>query len=686
MDIFGAPLEPEQTALNVNFNDEQRAAVFSGIEGAKVVMAGAGCGKTSGVILPRAEYLLTQDPGSKALILAYNNKIKEELEHKVKTIVSKQVNRNITTKTSHATALSLVMAHKELLNLPKTTKLIDAEWKITAFLKNEMKEDKYNYNPLFHKEFTGLGDEQISALLQVEEILHNVESDPSKVIGMFRVLKQVTIATSLSFIEWAYDKRMVKGQLMFRDLLPLAAKLPDHCFAALSYTHLLVDEAQDLSVDQHALVEKLSKHAKSLMFVGDTAQCIYRFSGSRPDLLLDISDRYPGIESFPLTVNYRCSQAILDLANHMLDKFIQSPIRIQAPEDKPCEPIKVMFIESSMESVVNSSDTATTPEEAAAELNLLYDEPINWVHETVASGAKLEDMAILYRCNADSIGLELELLKASIPYKCTSGSSFEHPVIEDIMAYVRMLTKGSTKDQEDWSRIVKHMKYLGKETAAQSWDESLGNPIGAGQPPEACRTSRQKALYYEMINVCRRIEDLLKRDLISGVDAIVAHLEDQYWTKKWANDPEKIRDAIDLAQAFRKWAKSLCKTSLDLVDIVQKVRDWVSNNPKESLALSTIHKAKGLEWEHVAIYRMGGRIPLGHPYADQVEEMCIAYVAFTRAKKTLTLMVSIEPKWLPYRMEEMLCELGYLAPNKGVYKTCDNCNFQLQCVSARQAV
>lgn len=664
-DGFGEVTRP---VIFDRLNQDQKKIIAAGNK-RKLIVAGAGTGKTSGVLLPMCEELYRRKPG-KIGIFSFGVAIKEELEEKVRTELSFMAASKTKVMTNHGLGLSLVMRNLELLGLPLNSDIEAVVWKMVVWFREQAKVEtglsKAERSPTFRMEFNQLSDPQIKAMLALEEVMiaNGEETKEDKVaerINDFPVLRgdrkrsipAMPADIVRDFIHWAKLQRLVHGKLMFRDLLPLAAQLPEDCFRQLQIRHILVDEAQDLSADQHAVIRKLSEVVDTTLFVGDPAQCIYRFSGSRPDLFMGISKSYDEVEQFTLGVNYRCDEPILDLANHLLKNIIRSPVRLTPPHDRQGTPIDF--------------GVATG------------DELVAKIRDRIVSGEKPKDMVVLTRTNSQLLGIELALTKAEITYNCWSGSLFEDKSVDDFLAYIRFLAGERT--YSDWETIVSHVKFLGKKTGEEAWNVSGGDPLKmpSGWHPHTIKGDQMRKRWFDLMNRLRELRTMTTASNPAWPKLLHMQLTN-IWEERWPDDPEKFANAEDIATVFVDWAQSVA----DPATLLDKIETMSVQDPN-GIVLSTLHKFKGLERNTVILWNIGigdgkvrGLFPLHS--GDYEEEACIFYVGVTRAKHHLILLKAEPCEW-PYEIEKMFCPAGLLFAQWGTQNPCITCPHQFACLA-----
>lgn len=661
---------------NSRLNDQQRAAVTAPL-GVVQVIAGAGTGKTSGVILPRASYLYNELPGT-VCILAFNKAVQNELAAKVRTELNSAVSSNTKIYTNDALAYKLVMKYKSLLSLPDNTELVGKPWVQYKWLRERASQESDLSNsdrlPNFRAEFNQFDDNIFKALFEIEERARVLQRPVSSFVEEFsKVIGHLKDGVAEDFVKWHKINRVLFGKLLFRDLMPLANDLPDWCFENLGFTHVLIDEAQDLNIEQHEFCKKLSKFAESMTFVGDPCQCIYKWRGARPDLFINLSKNYPGCQVFPLEFNYRCDQPILDVANDLLINQLDAPIMLRAPEARP----------------------------GKSPMRTNYRGLVPWIKEQLQANAKPEDIAVLIRTNSQAMWLELELSKARIPYNCKSGSFFEDQAAIDILSYFRLLR--GTREFEDWKTIVNHVKFLGKETAEASWKTTKGDPRTLKGYPEACRFGRMKQRWDDLL---KQLDDFSYYMGNSPPNVIIDEIYNtcvlQAWQDRWPDDPSRFGEAVEIKNALRDWASDF-NTVDELLIALNRIGSTDDDEDEETqtgVTISTVHKAKGLEWDHVIVWNVGlGLFPLLRPGSDYEEELCILYVAVTRARKSLVFIRNIDKVQGDLKATQLMqlvdsyCYLehagdsstvqpsDWMLENRGQHELCAGCPFSLTCLA-----
>ena len=392
---------------------------------------------------------------------------------------------------------------------------------------------------------------------------------------------------------------------------------------AARWKYVLQDEAQDANLAQVTIAEMLARDHRNYMVVGDLAQAIFGFRGSKPDYLAQFAEIW-GARTISMCRNYRSGSAIVRVANDII-----RPAEIRAPED--------MLAERGVEGAVDVSESEDFDEEG----RVLAD----WVEGLVgANGAQYGDCAALYRTNAQSRALEEALLSRKIPYVVVGGSAFyERREIRDLLAYLRVATRSGEVDS------VKHcinspFRFLGKafvERVVDAWIPEM-------DPTEIVRMvangpgiqRRQVSSAMEWASLIQELRGLLHNGPANLLAYVVNRTRYLDWVKRDEGD-ESVEN--DRAQSVQEMLRTSVRfaTAESLLNYVDEAiraakRQGRGKSAKGRVILSTIHKAKGLEWPHVFVAGCNDGL-LPHAYGDPEEERRLMYVATTRARDGLVL-------------------------------------------------
>lgn len=381
-----------------------------------------------------------------------------------------------------------------------------------------------------------------------------------------------------------------------------------------AFKWVIVDEAQDNNVAQSTLAQFLTQN-DNLIFVGDDQQSIYAFRGSRPALLRIFRDKH-AIEQIQFTANFRCAQRILDVGNgilgHATDRLYQGDLKLGRTDG--C--------------AKGGTVTATEFDDSAAEAIGVLD----GIQAAIAQGVSPDDIAILYRLNAQSGALELECIKRGVLYNVQGSRFFDRAEIKTLIAYL-----AAAKDEEDaeaWKRV------------ASSVVRGLGAKFVSDYPTlAAARLAASKrgllSGWKKALGEIIPHLDAVKAFLADGKlgDAIYYIADDAGVRAFYRDEAAGPDDETDVDVALNGLGE--CAETVGSIDaLLRFARSSTGKNAEEDggreprINLSTVHKAKGLEWTYVAaIGWTKGVFPFYKAPAD--EERRLGYVCATRARQFL---------------------------------------------------
>jgi DNA helicase-2/ATP-dependent DNA helicase PcrA len=428
-----------------------------------------------------------------------------------------------------------------------------------------------------------------------------------------------------------YNERKFEINAMdFDDLLILWYKLlcdhpelRDHY--ARYFVHLLVDEYQDTNPLQASIIDLLAEHHRNITVVGDDAQSIYRFRGADCQNILDFPKRYSNCTTYYLCKNYRSTPQILETGNRVIAYNInQFPKNLEAVRNRGVRPSVVMA------------------ENGQREAQWIA----NQVSKLKRSGIALRDIAVLYRIHSHSLELQIALQHIGIPFVVRSGMRFfEQAHIKDLLAWLRLLY--NQRDILAWQRILDLFQGIGaaaiKKIIQQlatldfNW-QALSEPQFLKKLPEPARKSTTW--------LCRLLEESsLPENLTKPGKLIQIFFEQEYenYLTHTYDDVvkrvEDIKEFILFANSYKNLADFLGEMMLQTdLDAIPLDEDQI---PDDALILSTVHQAKGLEWQVVfCLNLVEGNFPFFLALDEDgglEEERRLFYVATTRAKDQLYL-------------------------------------------------
>jgi len=390
------------------------------------------------------------------------------------------------------------------------------------------------------------------------------------------------------------------------------------------YKYIMVDEYQDTNKLQSDITYFLARDHKNIMIVGDDAQSIYGFRGASHENIMDFPERFPGCKIIKLETNYRSHQPILDVANAVL---------------------KNMKNKYSKELYSYNKEHGDRPE-------LLFFTNTNaeagWMARKVksmaAEGMDLKYQAVLFRYAYISIPLQLELNRLRIPFQLFGGMKFyETAHVKDVLAYLKALV--NFKDELSWLRMLTLLEGIGPKTAsgivkdinnANNFDEAVKSIL--------CSANRKKSYstaLFELVNFLKTAQ-AAEGSVSEQFEALL-----EYYNPIMQYKFDDARDRMNDLKVIKRISADYKSTPDFLADFALDSPDKGAFSGHENmLTLSTIHSAKGLEWD--VVFLMGlveGVLPVSFSLDDEdsiEEEHRLFYVGITRAKKHLFLCAHYE--------------------------------------------
>ena len=396
-----------------------------------------------------------------------------------------------------------------------------------------------------------------------------------------------------------------------------------------------MDEYQDTNRIQADLIDILNGPKGNLMVVGDDAQSIYSWRGANFENILRFGERYPGALTFKIETNYRSAPEILTLANAAIaGNVCQFPKELR-PARKPAQMLP---------GVVPLHDPSTQANFVAQRILELRDE-----------GIELDEMAILYRAHYQSMEIQMELTSRGIPFEITSGLRFfEQAHIKDIAAFVRFAV--NRRDEISFKRMARLLPGIGEVAAGKLWRAwmAVDRDLDGALPPSFSEhllgfpvPKRSKGSWEQLAYTLDELIELDREDGFARPSAMVCSIMegvyDEFMRGKFQNYDARRQDIEQLSRYSEKFAS--VEEFLSQLALLSGVDDGPSRQEPdpESVTLSSIHQAKGLEWQVVfVVWLCEGSFPSGRALEDGddealEEERRLFYVAVTRAKDELYL-------------------------------------------------
>jgi len=592
-------------------NPQQLEVVRAG-PGFHLVIAGAGTGKTRTLVY-RVAYLVESGVAADEIVLlTFTRRASSEMLDRA-TLLLDQRCKDVKGGTFHAFCLSVLKRYAGSIGYPPKFTLLDSldASDVIETIRTESKLDRSKERYPKKNAILSIFSASRNRGLPVKQIL---EADyPGFVVH----------TQSLELLFTAYQAYKKKHGLMdYDDLLSKTVELFEtnsDVLASVSRKckHVLVDEYQDTNHIQGRLTELLCSVHKNVMAVGDDAQSIYGFRGADFENIFHFGDRFQGASVLKLEQNYRSTPGILKLANDVLEHAQRKYDKKLFTERPPGQlPVLVKAVDSDYESRF----------------------VVQMIMNLREQGTDLSDMAVLMRSGFNSFAVELELNKRNIPFVKFGGVKLmEAAHVKDVLSYLRV-----AENQEDvvaWNRVLMLQEGVGPRTARTVLEllpEKSSTEIVQTTGLSTDRASRLSSLF-DLIAELRSKNRIVSSE-IELILGIYLPMIERLYPKDYQKRILDLETLPSLAESSPGRSDFLNNLVLDPVNLsaVDVERSMLDENP---LILSTIHSAKGLEFNSVfVINAVDGSIPSSYAVKNTEgvdEELRLFYVALTRAKDNL---------------------------------------------------
>ncbi|MCE9584512.1 MAG: ATP-dependent helicase [Planctomycetes bacterium] len=608
-------LRPAGGASRIDYaaelNPQQLEVAMAG-GGPLLVIAGAGSGKTRTLTYRVARLVETGVPPGAILLLTFTNKASSEMLARAETLLGGAVSA-VGGTFHHAGHLAL-RRHGHVVGLPRNFTIADRD-DAEDLLGECMEEQAAATDKRFPKP---------QVVLDMISMAANT-LEPMKEVVTRRYPMHLDLLQELETWQGTYAARkMDLGIVDFDDLLTLWLRAMDQDAEVRSefqrrFAYVMVDEYQDTNLLQAKIVDHLAAAHRNLMVVGDDAQSIYSFRGANFANIIKFNERYPDAKMFKLEINYRSSPEILALANASIEHNSQQYAKKLVSEQPPGPLPKLVPLER--------------PDEQAAYL-------AQRIRDLENEGIDLDQIAVLYRSHYLSMELQLELSRRGIPFEIRSGIRFfEQAHIKDASSYLRIAA--NPMDELAWKRALRLLPKVGKATAAKIWAAVSKSKDPLGELSKK-KLPAPKAAAAGMEDLARTMQAVLaQKDKPSAqLEAVLAGGFRTLLHDTYENANSRILDLETLAAyatRFQDTSQFLAELAL-YSNAVEP--DTTGLPPERRLVLSTIHQAKGLEWQAVFVpWLVEGRFPDARALGEgsDEEERRLFYVAVTRARRHLEL-------------------------------------------------
>lgn len=593
-------------------------------DGAVLILAGAGSGKTGALTVRIADMLEHGISPYNILAITFTNKAAKEMRERVDKLAGPSA-EHVWISTFHSTCVRILRREIEKLDYSRDFSIYDSDDQ-EKVMKEVFKELNLS---ITDKTYTVKG--AVSAISHLKEEMVSWE-DYAKEVD-----KADMRAYKTSRVYELYQKRLRRNNALdFDDLIYKTVLLfrtnPDVLNVYQErFKYIMVDEYQDTNTSQYELVRLLAGKYGNLCVVGDDDQSIYGWRGANIRNILDFEKDFPNAVVIKLEQNYRSTKNILTAANEVIKHN-------SARKDK------TLWTENDTGSIIHVFRADNDIEEAVFVTEI--------INKNALKGKKYKDFAVLYRTNAQSRAIEDRFVRKGIPYRLFGGVRFyERKEIKDILAYLKLIDNSA--DAVAIKRIINVPKRgIGDKTvetaenAAAKNGTTLFEALGcAAEYPELKSRGKKLGEFYELIcSFKQKAEELSVHELIEYVVNATGYRDEleQDGSDDAMMRIENIEEFASKAAEFEKENENATLSAfLEDVALVADIDSYSEDD--DAVVLMTLHSAKGLEFPYVfmigmeeGLFPSGRAINTGDP-KELEEERRLCYVGITRAKKELFL-------------------------------------------------
>ncbi len=621
-------------------NDAQREAVIN-TEGASMIIAGAGSGKTRVLTYRIAALLYKGVPPHNILSLTFTNKAAREMKERIGSLVGESKAKSLWMGTFHSVFARILRGESEKLGYPSNFTIYDSDdsKKLIKAIVKERGLDEKVYKPgVCMNRISGAKNNLLTPAAYLGNLNISKEDVQSKKPELGNIYK---IYNDRLFRSGAmdFDDLLFNMNVLLRDFPEVLHKYQDR------FRYILVDEYQDTNFSQYVIVKALADRFQNISVVGDDAQSIYAFRGASIQNILNFKKDYPEAKTYKLEQNYRSTQHIVKAANSLIEKN-QDQIK------------KKVWTSNDEGGKITVMGAVSDSEEAMGIAHSIF-------HKKNTNQLPNSDFAILYRTNAQSRSLEDAMRKLNIPHRIYGGLSFyQRKEIKDFLAYCRLVF--NPKDAEALKRIINYpARGIGKTTldkitlyAAQNnlnlWDliQNLDNV-----PIQIHSGAKNKIFgFVEMVKGFKQVAEAQDAyeagKIIASGTGILKDLHNDK-TPEGISKHDNVQEMLNSLKDFVDNPEDLAPTLANFIQDIPLLTDKDMDSKDEDqnkVTLMTIHASKGLEFPHVYVAGLEenlfpSMLSVGSR-KDLEEERRLFYVAITRAEDTLTISyANMRYKW-----------------------------------------
>ncbi len=612
--------DPDGHTVNrsINYQQELNPAQYEAVtltEGPVLVIAGAGSGKTRTLVY-RLAYLVDQGVAPwNILLLTFTRKASQEMLHRASQLIDRPMHQ-VAGGTFHAVCHGWLRRYGHRLGYETSFTLLDRhdQADLVRMLRDRLPlkagPGQFPRRETLVQIFGALINKNLDLDVLMEREYPQFVEQTQPVAELFQLYTSHKRAHQLL----DYDDLLLEGRRLLAEHDDLRLELSQR------YKYIMVDEYQDTNRLQADIVRLLAFTHDNVMAVGDDSQSIYSFRGANFRNIMDFPRLFPGTRIIKLEENYRSTQPILDLTNTIIAQASEKYTKCLFTQKK--EGLRPVLLQTGSENEQSRVLCQTVTE--------LHRQGVPW-----------RQMAVLFRAAYHSFDLEIELLREQIPFMKFGGFKFmESAHIKDLLAYLRVAA--NPRDSISWNRLLQLVPGIGKKSAQKFLAQLNQNDFSLESALRWLTSQKSAKIRTATEPLAELLDQLQNPDLspASRLNLALAYYEPILKTH-FDDYPKRFRDLehlLTITARYRALGDFLNDLTLEpptsLADVTEASHDY--------LTLSTVHSAKGLEWEAVLIIWLAeGRFPSVYSQEREEEleeERRLFYVAATRARRYLYLL------------------------------------------------
>ncbi len=608
-------------------NEAQRAPVVQK-DGAMIVIAGAGSGKTRVLTVRIANLMYQGVDAFNILALTFTNKAAREMKKRIAEIVGSNEAKNLWMGTFHSVFAKILRSEAEKLGYPSNFTIYDSQDSLRCLggIIKEMQLDKDVYKP---KQILGRISQYKNSLITVRAYFNNPELQEADAMSKKPRMGEIYnnyVERCFKSGAMDFDDLLLKTNELLNRFPDVLAKYQDR------FRYILVDEYQDTNHSQYLIVKALSDRFQNICVVGDDAQSIYAFRGANINNILNFQKDYEGVKMYRLEQNYRSSKNIVEAANNVIDK---NKTKLD----------KIVWTANSDGPKIKVHRSVTDGEEGRFVAGTIFEQKMQ-------NQLPNSHFAILYRTNAQSRAMEDALRKRDIPYRIYGGLSFyQRKEIKDVLSYLRLVI--NPKDEEALIRVINYpARGIGDTTvekltvAANHYKRSIFEVMEHIDKIDLKLNSGTKTKLQDFVTMIKSFQVINEQqdaftltDHVTKKTGLVQELKKD-GTPEGIARIENIEELLNGIKDFTEGQKEIDGARGALAEFMEDVALATDldkdTGDDDRVALMTIHLAKGLEFPHVFVVGMEEDLfPSAmsmNTRSELEEERRLFYVALTRAE------------------------------------------------------